>query len=69
MFYISSLKGNSMIMNLYLNQWSFARMFGTDFLFDASKTGIISVDLVMATKKSQIIKNDIASSEGICKIF
>jgi hypothetical protein len=47
-----------------------ARVFGTETLFDTNNTGIIDTDLILITKESEVIKNDIErSGETIVKYF
>jgi hypothetical protein len=47
-----------------------ARVFGTEMLFDIYNTGIIDIDLILITKDSEVIKNDIEySGDNIVKYF
>jgi hypothetical protein len=47
-----------------------ARVFGTETLFDTYNTGIIDTDLILITKDSEVIKNDIErSGDNIVKYF
>jgi hypothetical protein len=57
-------------MDLFFLNYSIARIFGTETLFDATNTGIVDVDLVLYTKISSVVKSDIdKSSENIVKNF
>jgi hypothetical protein len=57
-------------MDLFFSNYSIARIFGTETLFDVLQTGIVDVDLVLYTKISSVVKSDIdKSSENIVKNF
>jgi hypothetical protein len=46
-----------------------ARVFGTETLFDTYNTGIIDTDLILITKESEVIKNDIERGDSVIKYF
>jgi hypothetical protein len=70
MFYISLMKNQALTLNLFILQYSMARVFGTETLFDTYNTGIIDTDLILITKDSEVIKNDIErSGDSIVKYF
>ena len=61
-------------MNLYLNPYTAAQMFGTSDLFGNSaagnlQTGIINLDLVLVTKESEVATTDEASKDNIIKFY
>jgi hypothetical protein len=57
-------------LDLFFTNYSIARIFGTETLFDATLTGIVDVDLVLYTKISSVVKSDIdKSNENIVKNF
>jgi hypothetical protein len=53
------MKNQALTMNLFIVPYSMARVFGTETLFDPYASGIVDTDLVLITKDSEVIKNDI----------
>ena len=43
------------IIDTRFTQYTFARIFGTDWLFDPTQTKIVDVDLVLSTKESSVV--------------
>ena len=43
------------IIDMRFTQYTFARIFGTDWLFDGAQIKIIDVDLVLSTKESSVV--------------
>jgi hypothetical protein len=57
-------------MDLFFLNYSMARIFGTETLFDVTNTGIVDVDLVLYTKISSVVKSDIdKNSDNIVKNY
>ena len=53
MFYASLLKGQTMILNMFVVPFCMARVFGTVLFFDEQETGLAAIDLVLVTKTSE----------------
>ena len=69
LFPINVLGQEQMRMRVYMQSEYMNKIFGNDILLDATKTGIIDIELVLTSKDSEFVKSELNAKDGFADAY